>query len=79
LLFPKSLDKKKKKSRACSLVKKEKGKVAQLAGQIARDLGRSIELADAAIASTAIINDFELATLNKKHFLGIKDLRFLEL
>lgn len=52
--------------------------VAQLAGKIARDLGRSIEIADAAIASTTILNGCELATLNKKHFLGIKDLELLE-
>lgn len=53
--------------------------VAQLAGQIARDLDKAIDIADAAIASTAIINGCELATLNKKDFLGIRDLEFLEL
>lgn len=53
--------------------------IAQLAGQIARDLRRAIDLADAAIAATAIVNGYDLATLNKKDFLGIKDLDFLEL
>jgi len=52
--------------------------IAQLAGQIARDLRRAIDLADAAIAATAIVNGYDLATLNKKDFLGIKDLDFLE-
>ena len=48
--------------------------VAQLAGQIARDEKPSIELADAAIAATAIINGSLLFTLNKKDFRGIKNL-----
>lgn len=48
--------------------------VAQLAGEIARDLGFSIELADAAIAATTILNGGVLLTLNKKDFLGIKNL-----
>ena len=51
--------------------------VAQLAGEIARDLGRPIEFADAAIAATAVINGAMLATLNKKDFIGIKDLEIL--
>lgn len=51
--------------------------VAKLAGEIARDLSYPIELADAAIASTAIINGCQLATLNKKDFQGIKDLELL--
>ena len=53
--------------------------VAQLAGEMARDLGRPIDLADAAIAATAIINDCKLATLNKKHFKDIKDLELIDL
>ena len=53
--------------------------VAQLAGEIARDLGRPIDLADAAIAATAIINGFQLFTLNKKHFEGIKGLEMIDL
>ncbi|MDO8570753.1 MAG: PIN domain-containing protein [Candidatus Daviesbacteria bacterium] len=48
--------------------------IAQLAGEIARDLNRSIELADATIAATAILNGGVLLTLNKKDFSGIKDL-----
>ncbi len=52
--------------------------VAQLAGKIARDLGRSIELADAAIAATAIINGAQLLTLNKKDFLGIEGLKLFD-
>ena len=52
--------------------------VAQLAGEIARDLTRPIELADAAIAATAILNGAQLLTLNNKDFLGIKNLELLE-
>ena len=48
--------------------------VAQLAGSIARDLLRPIELADAAIAATAILNGASLYTLNGKDFKGILDL-----
>lgn len=48
--------------------------IAKLAGKIARDLDRSIELVDAAIAATAITNGAQLMTLNKKDFVGIKDL-----
>lgn len=40
--------------------------VAQLAGKITRDLERPIEIADAAIAATVIINGGRLATLNRK-------------
>ena len=49
--------------------------IAQLAGQIARDLIRPIEFADAAIAATAIINEADLLTLNTKDFMHIKDLQ----
>lgn len=52
--------------------------VAKLAGEIARDLSRSIELADATIAATAIINEAQLFTLNKKDFQKIKDLKLIE-
>ncbi|VAX35334.1 hypothetical protein MNBD_UNCLBAC01-616 [hydrothermal vent metagenome] len=51
--------------------------VAQIAGEIARDLKRSMELADAAIAATALVNGASLLTLNKKHFVGIKDLTLI--
>lgn len=48
--------------------------IAQLAGEIARDSPRPIELADAAIAATAIVHDASLFTLNAKDFRGIKGL-----
>ncbi len=54
-------------------------KVARLAGKIARDLERPIELADAAIAATTILNGGRLATLNKKDFLGIKGLEMVKI
>lgn len=50
--------------------------VAQLAGEIARDCQRPIELADTAIAATAITFGAELYTLNKKDFEGIAELEF---
>jgi len=49
--------------------------VAKLAGEIARDAKRPIELADAAIAATVILNEAELYTLNTKHFGVIPGLR----
>lgn len=49
--------------------------VARLAGEIARDAEEPIELADAAIAATAIINEAELCTLNRKHFQTIPNLK----
>lgn len=52
--------------------------VAQTAGALLRDLGRPIELADAAIAATTIINNGQLLTFNKKDFQGIKDLEFFD-
>lgn len=51
--------------------------VAQLSGLIARDLDRPIELADATIAATAIVNGAQLFTLNKKDFRGIEGLEFV--
>ncbi|HEX9722632.1 MAG TPA: type II toxin-antitoxin system VapC family toxin [Candidatus Paceibacterota bacterium] len=48
--------------------------VAKKAGEIARDLGRSIELPNAAIAATAILNEASLLTLNQKDFKDIKGL-----
>jgi predicted nucleic acid-binding protein len=50
--------------------------VAEMAGKIARDIAAPVGLADAAIAATAIVNGASLLTLNKKHFIGIKDLEF---
>lgn len=52
--------------------------VAQLAGQIARDLNKEIDLADAAIAATTILNGFYLFTLNKKDFVDIKNLHLVD-
>lgn len=51
--------------------------VSRLAGEIARDLGHTIELADAAIAATAICNGAQLLTLNKKDFRGIEGLELV--
>ncbi len=51
--------------------------VAKLAGIIARDLKRPIELADSAIAATALVHGADLLTLNKKDFVDIKDLRLV--
>jgi len=53
--------------------------VAQLAGEIARDINRPIEFADAAIAATTIINGATLFTLNKKDFVDIADLELLDI
>lgn len=49
--------------------------VARLAGKIARDAEEPIDLADAIIAATAIINEAELCTLNRKHFQTIPNLK----
>lgn len=51
--------------------------VAQLAGEIVRDLPKPIEFADAAIAATAIINGCQLATLNIKDFKKIPGLELI--
>lgn len=48
--------------------------VAVLAGKIMRDLPRPIELADSAIAATAILNHAALFTLNPKDFISIPGL-----
>ena len=53
--------------------------IAQLAGEIARDLNRPIELADAAIAATAIVYNASLCTLNKKDFQKIPKIELFEL
>jgi predicted nucleic acid-binding protein len=52
--------------------------VAKLAGQIARELERPIELADASIAATAIHNGGSLSTINIKDFINIKGLKLVE-
>lgn len=51
--------------------------IAKLAGEIARDLERPIELADAAIAATAILNGCSLTTSNTKDFVGIPRLQLI--
>lgn len=51
--------------------------VAQKAGELARDLDRPIELADAAIAASTIVYGYTLATLNKKDFEGIENLELI--
>lgn len=48
--------------------------IAKLAGTIARDLPQPIELADAAIAATAIIHHCPLYTLNLEDFQSIPHL-----
>lgn len=53
--------------------------VAQTAGEMARDLKRPIELADAAIAATTILSGASLATLNTKDFAQIENLDLLDL
>lgn len=52
--------------------------VAKLAGELARDLVRPIELADAAIAATALSQHAPLLTINTKDFAGIKELELLD-
>lgn len=53
--------------------------VAKLAGKIARDTEVSIDLGDAAIAATTILNGAQLLTLNEKHFESIPDLNLFSL
>ena len=51
--------------------------IAQLAGEVARDLESPIEFADAAIAATAIVHGASLATLNRKDFQQITELQLV--
>ena len=51
--------------------------VAQLAGEILRDIKPKMGFADAAIAATAILNKATLFTLNKKDFQDIKGLKLI--
>lgn len=53
--------------------------IAKLAGEIARDIKKPIEFADAAIAATAIVYGAELATLNKRDFEEVEELALLPL
>lgn len=48
--------------------------IAQAAGELVRDTEQPIQFADAAIAATAIVNNCQLLTFNKKDFVGIKNL-----
>ncbi|OGG14529.1 hypothetical protein A2773_05630 [Candidatus Gottesmanbacteria bacterium RIFCSPHIGHO2_01_FULL_39_10] len=48
--------------------------IAKKAGELVRNSNGQLQFADAAIAATAIVNDAQLATLNKKDFEDIKDL-----
>lgn len=51
--------------------------IAELAGQIMRDVKPQVQFADAQIAATAILNKAKLLTLNKKDFRGIKGLKLI--
>ncbi len=51
--------------------------IAQLAGEIARDLDRPIELADAVISATTILKGASLLILNKKDFINVQNLVLL--
>ncbi|MEX0895821.1 MAG: PIN domain-containing protein [Patescibacteria group bacterium] len=53
--------------------------IAQQAGCLARDLHQPIELADAAIAATALEHNASLLTLNTKDFQEIAELELLPL
>ena len=53
--------------------------IAQLAGEFMRDSENNLQLADAAIAATAVHYGASLATLNTKDFKGILSLKLLKL
>lgn len=50
--------------------------LSKLSGFIVRDAKGMIQSGDAIVAATALSLNAKLATRNKKHFSGIKDLRF---
>lgn len=52
--------------------------IAKTAGKIARDSAHLMELADAAIAATCILNNASLATLNEKDFRGVKGIELVD-
>ena len=52
--------------------------VAEMAGTLNRNLPQPIEFPDAAIAATAILNEAQLFTLNKKDFAQIPKLELYE-
>lgn len=53
--------------------------IAKTAGILTRDSKTNLQLADAAIAATALHYDASLATLNTKDFRGIPNLKFVKL
>lgn len=53
--------------------------IADLAGELARDLRQPIEFADAAIAATALVHGASLATLNQRDFGKISGLELFEI
>jgi tRNA(fMet)-specific endonuclease VapC len=48
--------------------------IAKKAGELERDSEIIMEFGDAAIAATALVNEYDLATLNTKHFRHIEGL-----
>lgn len=52
--------------------------VAETAGKICRDTTKKYDFPDAAIAATCLVNHCQLATLDKKDFVGIEGLEMLE-
>lgn len=53
--------------------------IAKLGGELMRDSKAVLELADAAIAATAMVNDAQVATLNTKDFSVIKNIKLVDL
>lgn len=53
--------------------------IAQFAGKLARDFSRPLELADAAIAATAIQFNAQLATLNTRDFTDLPNIDLMNL
>jgi len=50
--------------------------IAEKGGKILRDYPQIHQMADAVIAATALLEKAYLATLNKKHYQGVKGLKF---
>ena len=55
----------------------ECAKQAVMLYKMLKSQNKLIDLADLAIAATALANDLELATLNKKHFTHIQGLKIV--
>lgn len=53
--------------------------ISRKAGELFRKYEFEIGVVDYFLAATALVLDGSLATLNKKHFQNIKELKFLEL